>query len=242
MPKRRKNLKNLGKAKSISDNTSPASLKKPRLNPRERQLSRFYEPLVLLYTLGSTRGEHTTAALSPDENICELPLKELRRRFLNELAYVCDYNKGGDTATAIGLESTPERYVFWVGTNTSPQKRVVPFLEVLLAKLRGISNAATSKVQEEADNITIECIKFGTPRINKYRHLLNPLLKRCQGNLAKSQSEESTFKEPILQLHTIPNFIEIADIRLFFSDRPGRVAEKTGGSPAGADLPMPLCI
>jgi hypothetical protein len=86
MPKRRKNLKNLEKAKSVSANTSPASLKKPRLDPRERQLSRFYEPLVLLYTLGSTRGEHTAAALSPDENICELPLKELRRRFLDELA------------------------------------------------------------------------------------------------------------------------------------------------------------
>ena len=101
-----------------------------RLNPRERQLSRFYEPLVLLYTLGSTRGEHTAAALPPDENICELPLKELRRRFLNELAYVCDYNKGGDTVTAIGLESTPQRYVFWVGANTSPQKRIVPFVEL----------------------------------------------------------------------------------------------------------------
>lgn len=192
MPKRRKNLKNLGKAKSVSANTSPASLKKPRLDPRERQLSRFYEPLVLLYTLGSTRGEHTAAALSPDENICELPLKELRRRFLNELAYVCDYNKGGDTVTAIGLESTPQRYVFWVGANTSPQKRIVPFLEALLAKLRGVSSAATSKVQEEADNIAIECIKFGTLRINKYRQLLKPLLKKCHENLAKSQSEEMT--------------------------------------------------
>lgn len=196
MPKRRKNLKNLEKAKSVSANTSPASLKKPRLNPRERQLSRFYEPLVLLYTLGSTRGEHTAAALSPDENICELPLKELRRRFLNELAYVCDYNKGGDTVTAIGLESTPQRYVFWVGANTSPQKKIVPFLEALLAKLRGISSAATSKVQEEADNIAIECIKFGTLRINKYRQLLKPLLKKCQENLAKSQSEESRFRDP----------------------------------------------
>ena len=198
MPKRRKNPKNLGKAKSVSADTSPTSLKKPRLNPRERQLSRFYEPLVLLYTLGSTRGEHTAAALPPDENICELPLKELRRRFLSELAYVCDYDKGGDTVTAIGLESTPQRYVFWVGANTSPEKRIVPFLEALLAKLRGISTAATSKASEEVDNIAIECIKFGTLRINKYRQHLKPLLKRCQGNLAESQSEESRFKGPIL--------------------------------------------
>ena len=242
MPKRKKNRKNLGKAKSVPANTSPASPKKPRLDPRERQLSRFYEPLVLLYTLGSTRGEHTAAALSPDENICELPLKELRRRFLSELAYVCDYDKGGDTATAIGLESTPQRYVFWVGANTNPQKRIVPFLETLLAKLRDISTAATSKAPEEADNIAIECIKFGTPRINKYRQHLNPLLRRCQGNLAKSLSEESRFKGPILQLRTISNFIKIADIRLFFSGRPGGVAEKTGGSPAGTNLPMPLCI
>ena len=133
---------------------------------------------------------------------------------------------------------TIQRHVFWVSANTNLQKRIVPFLETLLAKLRDISTAATSKAPEEADNIAIECIKFGTPRINKYKQHLNPLLKTCQGNLAKSQSEESGFKGPILQLRTIPNFIEIANIRLFFSDRPGRVAEKAGGSPAESNLPM----
>jgi hypothetical protein len=156
--------------------------KRPRLDPHERQLSRFYEPLVLLHTLGSTRGEITRDTLSIEQSVPYLPLKHVRRRLLNELAYMCDYDKGGDTVTAIGLESTPQRYVFWVASNSCPKRKIVPFLESLLIALRHIS--ATT------EDIAIRCISFATLRVKRYRSLLRPLLRRCLGWLVQTEQED----------------------------------------------------
>lgn len=178
MAKRKKNRKNSRNTSSSAGISSPFP-KKPRFEPHTRQLSRFYEPLVLLYTLGSTRGEHTCAVRSAKENLSHLPLKDLRRRFLTELAYACDYDKGGDTVTAIGLESTPQRYIFWVASNSCPKKKIVPFLQSLLVKLRHISTQKGQSMPEGANGIATQCIRFATPRIRKYRSLLNQLLRRC---------------------------------------------------------------
>ena len=41
-----------------------------------------------------------------------LPLRELRRAFLDQLAYVCDHVKDGDTVTAIALEALPSGVTF----------------------------------------------------------------------------------------------------------------------------------
>ncbi|KAJ5817145.1 hypothetical protein N7447_009378 [Penicillium robsamsonii] len=63
----------------------------PRFDRYQKLLARLYESLFLLKALGQTRGEHTTQLTSPD-----LPM-EKRRRFLQNLAYVCDFKKGGDS-------------------------------------------------------------------------------------------------------------------------------------------------
>jgi hypothetical protein len=166
----------------FSEGQKSRPCKTPRLDPLERRLSRFYEPLVLLYTLGSTRGEHTYATLSSKQSISYLPLKDVRRRFLNELAYMCDYDKGGDTVTAIGLESTPQRYVFWVASNSCPKGKIVPFLESLLIALRRTS--ATT------EDIAVQCISFAATRVKKYRSHLNPLLRRCLEWLVRTKRDD----------------------------------------------------
>jgi hypothetical protein len=190
MPKRTKRRNHLLNDSSSTEMGS-LSPKRPRLDPRKRQLSRFYEPLVLLYTLGSTRGEHTCDAFLIQENTSLLPMNILRRKFLSELAYMCDFDKGGDTVTAIGLESTPQRHVFWVASNTCPRKKIVPFLESLLAELRDLSNTVGPGLPEEALRIASRCIHFATPRIKKYRSHLNPLLRKCQRYLAQTEGNGS---------------------------------------------------
>jgi hypothetical protein len=192
MTKRTKNQKNSANTYAPTEQKT-LSKTKPRFDPHQRQLSRFYEPLVLLYTLGSTRGEHTSAVLSAQENISQLPLQELRRSFLSELAYICDFDKGGDTVTAIGLESNPQKYVLWVASNSCPRKKIVPFLESLLAKLRDTSAAAAPITPDGANNIAMECIGFATPRIKKYRSLLSPLLGKCQAYLSITEREDCKF-------------------------------------------------
>ncbi|KAF1978218.1 hypothetical protein BU23DRAFT_379484, partial [Bimuria novae-zelandiae CBS 107.79] len=105
----------------------------PRLGPHEPQLSRFFEPLVFLYTLGRTRGEHTREMTYNGTEISYLSRKHLIRKLLCDLAYMCDCEKGGDTVTAIGLESKPHGHIFWVASNTNPFIKTIPFLVSLLA-------------------------------------------------------------------------------------------------------------
>ena len=121
------------------DSNSPTSVEKPRLDLNERHLSRFYEALVLLYTLGSTRGEYTDASISNNSDPLGISTQVFRRRFLDDLAYMCDYEKGGNCFIAIGLEFTPQKHVFWAAANKYPAMRVKPFLERLLDVLKDLS-------------------------------------------------------------------------------------------------------
>ncbi|OAX85471.1 hypothetical protein ACJ72_00150 [Emergomyces africanus] len=145
----------------------------------QRLLRRFYEPLVLLHTLGPTRGSHTSPVpLSP------------RRSFLNELAYVCDYEKGGDTVTAIGLESTPQSSTFWVASNTPPAAKIVPFLNTLLQTLKLIANSPSER---DSGGVVELCVAFGARRIKKYRSLFTRDLEGCRNHL-------KTYKETLSDL------------------------------------------
>ncbi|OAG13191.1 uncharacterized protein CC84DRAFT_185325 [Paraphaeosphaeria sporulosa] len=168
---------------SLAANLPMSSSKRPRFDKRGRQLSRFYEPLVLLYTLGRTRGEHMRDILCDGTNISNLPHKYLIRRFLCSLAYVCDYDKGGDTVTAIGLESRPHGYIFWIASNSNQTTKTVPFLMWLLGHMYQVSIEATAIVPEQVDDLGAKCIDFAVPRIKAYRNHLKPVLRRCLGHL-----------------------------------------------------------
>jgi hypothetical protein len=164
-----------------ADSVSP---NRPRLNPQERLLNRFYEPLVLLYTLGQTRGEHVRAVSHTRENLAHLPLTELRRTFLNELAYMCDYDKGGKTVTALGLQFTPQKHIFWVASNTGSTTKIIDFLHSLLTQIMHVS--ATPNTAEFTADLAYRCVNFAAPRIKKYRSHLRPLIRRCTAYLIKT--------------------------------------------------------
>lgn len=138
-------------------------------------LSRFYEPIILLRTLGKTRGEHTS---SPWD---ETPEQVNRRRLLRNLSYLCDYEKGGDTTASIGIEENDERFVFWIASNTARSgARILQFLKPALAKLHCII------VLEEELRTYLEkdfihtCIRFAERRVKKEIRLLSTAIARCK--------------------------------------------------------------
>lgn len=158
----------------------PHSPNAPRLDREERQLSRFYEPLILMDILGNVRKEHDVVKSFSFLDISQLPIKNVRRQFLRDLSYMCDYKKGGDTVTAIGLQKTPQCYVFWVAANTCPNKKIVPFLKKLLKRLQVVSrneNAVTD--EDEEHSLAAMCIHFANKRIKDYCSLLKPLFEMC---------------------------------------------------------------
>ncbi|KAF1847301.1 uncharacterized protein K460DRAFT_425966 [Cucurbitaria berberidis CBS 394.84] len=174
----------------MAKHKKPISTKPPRFGQQERQLSRFFEPLVLLYTLGSTRGEHSCDITSAKENLSHLSFRELRRTFLRELAYMCDYDKGGDTVAAIGLEFTPQKHIFWIASNMESNTKVVQFLNSLLAKLSWTASQQSLPTSEGANGIAEQYINFAIPRIKKYRSHLKPVLRRCLEYLNGARQED----------------------------------------------------
>lgn len=164
----------------------------PRLDSQERLLHRFYEPLVLLYTLERTRGEPAKPWRPSRKHLSYLPLTDLRRIFLNELAYVCDYDKGGETVTAIGLQCTPEKQIIWAATNSGPRAKVIEFLNSLLTQLMRTATHAESNSLET--DLASQCINFATQRVKKYRSLLRPLLRRCISHLLETEQVVGEFR------------------------------------------------
>lgn len=177
----------------------PCSPNGPRLNREKRQLRRFYEPLILMDVLGKVRKEHDVSKPFPYPDIFRLPIKDVRRQFLHDLSYMCDYKKGGDTVTAIGLQKTPQRYIFWVAANTSPNKKIIPFLKGLLERLQIVSrneNAVPNDDEEdeedEEDTLIKMCIHFASKRIKDYCSLLRTLFEECTPYLERRKLDGCT--------------------------------------------------
>lgn len=176
------------KARTVTDYALPSH---PRTIPEERLLSRFYEPLVLLYTLGRTRGDHVRHVVHSQKDSANLPLLDIRRMFLSDLAYMCDYDKGGETVAAIGLQSTPQRHIFWIASNSGPKTKTIEFVRLILTKI--VRVPAAPKAAQFATELALECIAFAAPRIKKYRSHLKPLLQRCISYLAKTKQVVGEF-------------------------------------------------
>ncbi|KAH6662693.1 hypothetical protein B0J14DRAFT_685223, partial [Halenospora varia] len=94
----------------------------PRLSPEDRLRSRFYKPLVLLHVLDQNGKQRISRCPLEDA------LRELRRTFLDQLAYVCDHIKGGDIVTAMALKAQPPGVTFWVASNDKLSMGTISFL------------------------------------------------------------------------------------------------------------------
>src|SRR4051812_22766659 len=125
---------------------------------RRTLLHRFYEPLVLLYVLDPTQGDHILRQDPERLPSGEISLLELRRRLLDSLSYVCDFDKGGDTTTAIAATSTPLTY--YVASNKNPAEQVVPFLRSLLRQLGELYGCDDQRLSESESSILRYCVEF----------------------------------------------------------------------------------
>ncbi|KAI1115432.1 hypothetical protein F5Y14DRAFT_129187 [Nemania sp. NC0429] len=141
---------------------------------------RFYEPLVILKILGNTRGEH-----SP-------PLRESPvHRFLDNLAYLCDHDKGGSTTSAVGLEDAPDRFNFWVASNDPKQSaKSALFLSFVLHDVRTIADAPDAGKAALQGKLVRRCLEFAKPRVKKEARLLSREIIRCARFFSSSKDAE----------------------------------------------------
>src|SRR5271170_2025541 len=190
--------KNKKKSKIPDDSRSTKILHRSR---DDKLMMRFYEPLVLQWVLGETRGPHIVCEPLESADAAELDNGELRRLFVRSLAYLCDYEKGGATITAVALEETPAGVVFWVAANELNERKVIPFLRKTLENLVGLdSPAAEGSVAAAEDSIFRDAVEFGKKRLEKYwQFLLDPLEKYLKV-LGKSEQDRGELTRYIDQM------------------------------------------
>ena len=153
-----------------------SSFQKCQPNKRNKVLHRFYEPLVLLHVLDRIQGDHVPRQRENSAPPEHASRTELRRRFLESLAYVCDYEKGGDTMTAIFVSSAPLTYHIASNKFLPETNEVVPFLDSVLKQLR----ATTHSTARTERYILEKCVAFSNKRISKYWRSLQNSLKMCR--------------------------------------------------------------
>ena len=164
----------------------PRTVGPPRLDKYHRLLSRLYEPLVLLRLLGQTQVDYKSK--SRDLNKAQFAY----RNFLRNLAYICDFDKGGDTCTAIGLEDLQTHYSFWVASNAN-RARITSFLRDALKLLRNVSGLPETEVPQKMADFVRFCVDFAKRRIAKEKNCLFKAVESCQQKLLHSTTLQGTY-------------------------------------------------
>jgi hypothetical protein len=210
MPSKRKSKKQ-SKA-PVASPSLPAPGPAPRLPHRaspDKLMMRFYEPLILQHVLGSTRGPHIACEPLASEDVSKLGDCNLRRSFVDQLAYICDFEKGGATVTAVALEHRPAGVVFWVAANKNLKQKVVPFLRDILRDLAALDGATSEKRGVVEERIFVDAVKFGMARVETYRRFMKEPLNRCLKVLDGSDEERDKCKSTNLLGRCLDNTLTL---------------------------------
>ena len=149
-------------------------------------LRRSYEPMLLLKLLDPVRGEHV--GRSTDRERSALSPTELRRSFADKLAYLCDFKKGGDTTTAIALQSTPQGVVIHCASNDPMKPRVIDFIRSTLNLLSTVNEENHTDIETE---IFKKAITLGRVRLRQYGNFTNRLIVKCLKHLQRASDVHS---------------------------------------------------
>lgn len=155
----------------------------PRLDPYQRLISRFYEPLILLRILGKTRGDHVPGARHTGS------VSSIRRRFFDNICYICDYLKGGETTSAIGVEERDDCFNFWVASNEESSK-IVNFISIILHDVKLITTSRANMRLLKEQRFIHKCVDFAKPRIGKEAKLLSRAIDKCSEYMRQQDRPE----------------------------------------------------
>lgn len=157
--------------------------KKPRLDAYYRLIYRFYEALYMLCVLGKVRGPHIQK-VHDFSNILAV-----RRRFLDNLVFLCDFEKGGLSSTALAVEERPDCNIFWISSNRGPTESVSSFLDEVLRLVK--TSCGMSSGERSAAEVVLgrKCVEFASKRVkNQVKALLNGA-ERCQHHISTESRE-----------------------------------------------------
>ncbi|KAK6193665.1 hypothetical protein LQW54_012223 [Pestalotiopsis sp. IQ-011] len=176
----------------------------PRFDRYARLWSRFFEPLILLLSLGKTRGEHFSGPRASS------PMQAVRRRVFDYIAYLCDYTKGGDSTSAIGLEDCEDCYIFWIASNQTSTK-IVDFIEDILKDIKAFLILKSPRLEEAEKKFVHKCIRFASQRVNKEAKTLSNVFNRCIKHLEEQSRPEDAKLLQWLQAFDFDDYVALCE-------------------------------
>jgi hypothetical protein len=158
--------------------------------PEDNRSRRFCELLLVLVVLQYHAGIHTTATIPSPEPMDDptlLDCETLRREFITHLAYLCNYDTGGDRVTAIVLEENSSGLItFWFASNISPQPgrngepapvdRMREYLQETLDILYNMRPSDISRSLTKSQ-LFAKSVEYSKKKIASYRFELEKQLK-----------------------------------------------------------------
>lgn len=125
---------------------------------------RFYEVLIVLRAFDVIRGNRIKRPerFSAHE---DHTYQELRRSFIDSIAYACDLQKGGDTTTAGLLQQTPQGVVIWLASNRGLGPETVEDVKLMLSEAMEM---VRSKESFDREVTLARLVQMSQPRLKTY--------------------------------------------------------------------------
>ena len=125
----------------------------------------LYKHLLLLFALDPTAGERDKATTPPEK----IP-QRIQRSFLNSIAYICDYKKGGATTSAAAFQVTQHGLVLRLACNDSLPKEKFESLQKIIYSI---------KTCKSTDALLDEIALFSNLRLETYSKFVIRDCKKC---------------------------------------------------------------
>ncbi|KAK3319859.1 hypothetical protein B0T19DRAFT_445646 [Cercophora scortea] len=162
-----------------------------------RVTHKFYEPLVLLAALNDEMKQlnRAPAPEAPDKIDIDDP-EQLFHAFVNKLAHICDYNRGGDTVNSfvvLNNNVNPGKVHYWMAANRQSDQELqatVAFVENILG-LAGRAASEDLTSQKEAKKAVLNSILwFNRRRVGIYSRDIQSRAAVCLAQCAEGRTRE----------------------------------------------------
>ncbi|KAB8356711.1 hypothetical protein FH972_024286 [Carpinus fangiana] len=147
-------------------------------------LHEFYEPLVILRILGPWIGPRIQMSSRPNTSVEES--HATLRIFLDRLSWICDYEPGGETVSAIALEVDAIGIVAWLATSHKSFQKAETHLRSILRRLHSAHTLSAEHVHRLTQDICSTCIGFAMKRVTRYIKLFQDFFQKCHDALEAS--------------------------------------------------------
>ncbi|CAH0022641.1 unnamed protein product [Clonostachys rhizophaga] len=146
----------------------------------QTRLDRFYETMKLSAALGQrslAKRSRPSSDASSEVNT--------QRRFLNNLAFLCDHRRESSFKMSIAIESADGLSRFWIAADTEPRDNALRCLNFILSLLKRVLGLPERLLHHGEDLLQGVCADIAKSRLSLEVEDLSMAVKDCQPVLLK---------------------------------------------------------